>query len=174
LLKNELQKEKKWICGIAWKSNEKKYGDKKSMRLSDLLPVLEIPGISFVNLQYGDTSEECEDFVKQTGIHIQSCPSVDNFHDLDGHAALIEVCDFIVMGSNSTAHVAGSVGKETYLALSGGQGALWYWANQSQGHCLWYPSVQIFRQEHAGEWAFPVQKIRDAILKKIYTSANTE
>jgi tetratricopeptide (TPR) repeat protein len=173
-IKNELQKEKKWICGIAWKSNEKKYGDKKSMRLYDLLPVLEIPGISFVNLQYGDTSEECEDLVKQTGIHIQSCPSVDNFYDLDGHAALIQACDFIVMGSNSTAHVAGSVGKETYLALSGGQGALWYWANQSQGRCLWYPSVQIFGQEHAGEWAVPVQQIRDAVLKKIYSSANAD
>ena len=173
-LKNELQKEKKWICGIAWKSNEKKYGDKKSMRLYDLLPVLEIPGISFVNLQYGETSEECEDFEKKTGIQVQNCPSVDNYCDLDGHAALIQACDFIVMGSNSTAHVAGSVGKETYLALSGGQGALWYWANQIQGRCLWYPSVQIFRQEHAGEWAVPVLQIRDAVLKKIDSSANAQ
>ena len=84
------------------------------------------PSNSWGSVQTRGDSE----FNRQTGIEILACESIDNFKDLDGHVALIDACDFIVTISNTSAHIAGAIGKDTYLLYPKGKGALWYWANQ--------------------------------------------
>ena len=165
VLRLKLARKEELLCGIFWKSGLGKMGFKKSLELADLLPVLKIPGVKFVNLQYGDTNEECRAFTKQTGVQIINCDEVDNFNDLEGHAALIQSCDFLVGCSNSTAHIAGALGKKMYLALAYGHGTLWYWANEVEGRSLWYPSIKIYRQQHRGNWAEPIEAIRAHVLK---------
>ena len=57
--------------------------------------------IVLVNLQYGDVEDEIREFREETGIEVMQS-SVDNREDLDGLAALIEVCDLVVSTSNVT------------------------------------------------------------------------
>ena len=165
ILRRELVGEGELLCGIFWKSRKNKNELKKSLDLIDLLPILQIPGVKFVNLQYGDAAEDCKEFFEKTGIEITNCHSVDNFNDLDGHAALIQACDFIVGCSNSSAHLAGALGKKTYLALGRGGGTFWYWANQVDERSLWYPSINIYQQVKAGDWVKPVHAICARILE---------
>jgi hypothetical protein len=165
VLRRKLVCKDELLCGIFWKSRLGKIGLKKSLELTDLLPILKIPGLKFVNLQYGDTNEECRAFTKQTGVQIINCDEVDNFNDLEGHAALIHACDFLVGCSNSSAHLAGALGKKMYLALAYGHGTLWYWANELEGQSLWYPSIKIHRQVQLGDWVEPINAIRADILK---------
>ena len=163
-LKQSLSSPGSQLCGIFWKSRYNKNERRKSMALLDLLPILQIPGLTFVNLQYGDTKEECKLFKEQTGIEIHSCGTVDNFNDLDGHAALIQACDFVVGCSNTSAHIAGALGKKAYLALGHGHGTFWYWANEIDGHSLWYPSIKLVRQADPGNWSKPIETIRNNII----------
>ena len=104
---------------------------------------------------------------KKHNTNIQECLSVDNFNDLDGHAALIQSCDFVVTISNTSAHISGAIGKETYLMRPSGKGLLWYWSNQLNGKSLWYPSIHIYEPNIIGQWFDVVQKIKLAIEKKI-------
>ena len=46
------------------------------------------------------------------------CASVDNREDLDGLAALIEVCDLVISTSNVTIHMAGALAKETWVLVT--------------------------------------------------------
>ena len=161
MLRGELLGKGDLLCGIFWKSRKNKNELKKSLDLIDLLPILQIPRVKFVNLQYGDSTEERKAFYDQTGIEITNCLSVDNFNDLDGHAALIQACDFLVGCSNSTAHLAGALGKKTYLAV--GQSTFWYWSSEVDGNSLWYPSISICQQHQPGNWAHPVAAISDRI-----------
>jgi hypothetical protein len=165
VLRRKLVCKDELLCGIFWKSRQKKNGLKKSLELIDLLPILQIPGVKFVNLQYGDTVEDCRVLSEQTGLRIINCDEVDNFNDLDGHAALIQACDFLVGCSNSSAHLAGALGKRMYLALAYGHGTFWYWANELEGQSLWYPSIKIHRQVQLGDWLEPINAIRADILK---------
>ena len=64
-----------------------------------------------VNLQYGDVEDEIREFKEATGIDVVQCASVDNREDLDGLAALIEVCDLVVSITNVTVHLAGALAK---------------------------------------------------------------
>jgi len=164
MLRHSLAPEGGLLCGVFWKSRYNKNEHRKSLELIDLLPILKIPNIRFINLQYGDTAEECKVLQSRTGVAVHSCDSVDNFKDLDGHAALIQACDFLVGCSNTSAHLAGALGKKTYLALGHGHGTFWYWANQINGHSLWYQSIKIHRQLKPGNWVHTIEAIHSDII----------
>lgn len=134
------------LIGLSWKSKNAKFGEAKSLGLVDFLPLLRLPGVRFVNLQYGDTAAETADLRDRFGIDVQTCASVDNFSDIDGLAALIEACDFVVTTSNTTVHIAGALGKTTLMILTYGGDILWYWGNRRDGRSLWYPSVRMVAQ----------------------------
>ena len=165
-IRSSLINNMKYLCGITWSSNAQKIGAEKSIELEDLLPVLCLKDIAFVSLQYENIHKQLADFNRKHNISILECDSVDNFFDLDGHAALIEACDFVITISSTSAHMAGAIGKETYLMCPSGKGLLWYWSNQINGKSLWYPSIHIFEQDVPGQWTDVVQNIKVAIEKK--------
>jgi len=49
---------------------------------------------------------------------------VDHFSDLESHIGLIETCDFLVLSSNTTAHIAGALGKNSFFITPYGQDLL--------------------------------------------------
>jgi hypothetical protein len=159
--------DKKYLCGITWSSNKNTIGADKSVQLEDLLPILNNNHITFVNLQYGDVQEQLADFNKMHALNIKDCFEVDNFNDLDGHASLIQSCDFVISISNTTAHISGAIGKETYLLCPSGKGLLWYWCNRLDGKSLWYPSIHIYEQSQIGNWFDVVQRVKFDIENKI-------
>jgi hypothetical protein len=166
-LRRSLLGDKKFLCGITWSSKIKTIGADKSIQLEDLLPILTINHIAFVNLQYGDIQQELFDFNKKFCLNVKECLAVDNFNDLDGHAALIQACDFVVTVSNTSAHISGAIGKETFLMCPSGKGLLWYWCNQLNGKSLWYPSIHIYEQNIIGVWFDVIQKVKFAIENKV-------
>ena len=68
-----------------------------------------------------DTSEERALFKQRYGIEALKLEEIDNFNDIDGLASLIDACDCVVSVSNTTVHIAGAIGKETYLMLPQGK-----------------------------------------------------
>ena len=150
-LKNELKKGDHKVCGISWKSNNKEIGEAKTLSLTQLLPILSIPNTIFIDLQYGDNSEEKERFLSEYGIEIKSVKEIDNYNDLDGLTSLVDACDYIVTISNVTAHIAGALHKKTYLLLPYAFGKIWYWG-ESRDYSIWYPAVKIYRNTKSRSW----------------------
>ena len=66
------------------------------MSLEDLKDLLLLPDITFVDLQYSDTSEERASFKDKYGVEILKLEEIDNFNDIDGLASLIDACDQVV------------------------------------------------------------------------------
>ena len=100
-------------------SNNIKWGANKSMSLEQLKDILLLPNMVFVDLQYGDTSQERQSFYEKYGVKILKIEEVDNFDDIEGLASLIDLCDCVLSVSNTTVHIAGAIGKPTYLMLPG-------------------------------------------------------
>jgi tetratricopeptide (TPR) repeat protein len=165
-LKNRLSVNDHFICGISWKSSNEKIGNFKTASLNDFLPILKLPFIHFLDLQYGDTDEERSLFKNEFNISITKVDDIDNFNDIDGLASLIDACDFIVTISNVTAHIAGALGKKVYLMVPFDEGKIWYW-HDALNISLWYPSIQIFRQTKAGDWSEPINEIKEKIEEEI-------
>ena len=116
-IRKELKLDGKTVIGISWKSFKSLNQNKKSVQLRDMERIFSGLDVVLVNLQYGDVEDEIREFKEATGIDVVQCASVDNREDLDGLAALIEVCDLVVSTSNVTIHLAGALAKETWVML---------------------------------------------------------
>ena len=115
----------------------------------DLAKVFKDLDVVLLNLQYGDVDKEIREFKKETGIEVLQCSSVDNREDLDGLAALIEVCDLVVSTSNVTIHLAGALAKETWVLLPY-VANFWWLLDRSDS--IWYPSLKLYRQKKFKDW----------------------
>ena len=143
----------KMLVGIAWSSKVSRLGPTKSLRLTDLAPILEMPDIVFVDLQYGDTKEEIEAAESALGCRILHDYTFDQRQDLVSFFAQVGALDAVVTISNTTLHVAGSIGIPTAGLLS--TVPMWRWEFERDS-AVWYPSVQLYRQQAPGDWSAPV------------------
>ena len=170
-VKNKIKKEKSLICGISWKSSAQE-GRHKTALLQDLLPIFKLNGIHFLDLQYefkynlGQSALEKDKLFKESHIKIHDYEDIDKFSDIDGLTALVSSCDIVVTCSNVTAHIAGALGKKTFLFVPFQRGKLWYWSEE-QDVSIWYPSVTIFKAESNDGWGKIFEKISATIKKEL-------
>ena len=162
-LRDELGVRGKKVIGISWKSINSLNNLKKSLTLKDFKKVFNDMDITLVNLQYGDVDQEIREFKKETGIDVLQCASVDNREDLDGLAALMEVCDLVVSTSNVTIHLAGAIGKEAWVLLPYVAN---FWWLLDRTDSIWYPSLKLYRQKKSGDWDGITLSLREDLIKK--------
>ncbi len=97
--------------GICWRSGLKQA--KRDMFYASLLewePILKAKNINFVNVQYGDCTDELKELKETHGITIHNFEELDLKDDFEGTAALMKNLD-LVMGPGTTSVIqAASVG----------------------------------------------------------------
>lgn len=97
------------IVGISWRSrNLQAVRAKNYMSAPEIAPLLRIPGITFLNLQYACTDREVaflREGVKADFIHFDD---IDQMNNLTDAAALATCCDLIITVNTSVADIAGS------------------------------------------------------------------
>jgi tetratricopeptide (TPR) repeat protein len=140
------------VVGLSWISKAPIGGAAKSARLIDFAPLLRTPGYRFVDLQYGDTQAERELVERELGVRVERFADIDNTNDLDGLAALMCACDAVVTVSNTTAHLAGALGRPTFVMVPHGHARIWYWF-RDRGESPWYPRVRVRRQQRGQPWS---------------------
>jgi ADP-heptose:LPS heptosyltransferase len=151
-LRERLARDGRTVIGLSWKSRNQKFANARSARLLDFAAVLQLPNCRFIDLQYGDTRAEREAVAHDVGIHVEQLGDVDNSHDIDGLAALITACDIVVSVSNSTAHLAGAVGRPTWVFAPYGEARPWYWFEAGR-ESPWYPYLRVKHQAAGQSWA---------------------
>ena len=134
------------------------------MSLNTLLPILKIKNVSYVNLQYGDYSNDIKKFTNETGIEIIDLHEIDKFNDFNNLAALIDSLDLFITVSNTTAHLSAALGKETWVMAPKNDSLLFYW-NTGKEKTPWYPSVKNFQK--TSSWESTVEKVYSDLKKRI-------
>jgi ADP-heptose:LPS heptosyltransferase len=154
------------VIGISWKSFNSLNNAKKSIQLKDMERIFSGLDVVLVNLQYGDVEDEIREFKAVTGIDVVQCASVDNREDLEGLAALIEVCDLVVSTSSVTVHMAGALAKETWALLPYILVNFWWLSDRPDS--IWYPSISLYRQTKPDDWESVYLSIRTELKNKLY------
>ena len=145
-------------CGISWQSVNKDIGFNKSINIKELESVFVSQKFKFINLQHGEISDDINFIKKNFKTDIEKFNDVNLFDDIESVASIIQSCDIIITCSNSTAHLAGALGKDTYLLIPFSIGKLWYWTD-IRGKSYWYPTINIFKQLIANSWKEPIKKM---------------
>jgi tetratricopeptide (TPR) repeat protein len=151
--------------GLLWKSlvrhsrRDRYYSPFEAWR-----PVLDLDGLQFVNLQYGDTSAELE-AARAAGIDIWTPPGLDLKDDLDDLAALCVALDAVVSPAVATSNIAGACGARVFLMLPRGS-----WTTLGTDRFPWYPNTRVLFTASLSDWA-PVMKAMAEALSDAFPSA---
>ena len=120
----------------------------KSMTAADVLPLLSLPAIDCVNLQYGRAGEALA----------EAAPGIINPFPaevpLDQYAAAVAATDLLISVDTMAAHCAGAMGHATWLAVP--YSPHWAWG-LSGNSTRWYPSMRIFRQTGRRNWSAVIE-----------------
>jgi tetratricopeptide (TPR) repeat protein len=145
--------------GICWRSMV--MGAKRGKYYSPIDawgPVLTLPGVTFVNLQYGEVASELAIAREKFGIDIVNFDDLNLKDDLDGAAALTEACGLVISAPTAAAAMAGALGHETWFLV-----ASRVWPQLGTEHYPWYKSTRVFACEKFADWNGLMPKVRNAL-----------
>jgi len=140
------------VVGISWRSAAGPTGRFKSTDLAQWAEILRTPGVSFVSLQYGDCRDDIARAKAVSGAEIIVDPAIDTMRDIEAFAAQVAAMDLVISVSNTTVHMAGALGRPTWVLTPTGPGMHWYWL-RNRADSVWYPSLRLFRQSTAMDWS---------------------
>jgi tetratricopeptide (TPR) repeat protein len=161
----------KMLVGISWRTGAvAKVSAQKTLSLLEWEPILRVPGVSFVSLQYGATAEEIGDICRELGVDIQFDPDVDPMQDLDAFAAQVAAMDLVITTSNTTAHMAGALNKPAWTMVPKGFGQMWHWFHD-RTDSPWYPSMVLLRQRQRADWPPVIAEAAEMLSRAVNNSA---
>lgn len=162
------------VVGLCWSSGIrheglwlKEYGMRKSMSFEDLWrAIYSIRGAKFLSLQADQSVTKFVNCIDRI-----DWPSVQELFpeklDWDHTAAIVANCHLVVTVDTSVAHLAGAMGKPTWVMMHT-EGS-WHWMTKRLDS-PWYPSARLFRQERSHEWGGVQRQIADelrGVLRKV-------
>lgn len=144
--------------GLFWQGNPAFPEDRwRSPGLLPLLPLLRVPGVSFVSLQLGADAE----LAAAGGTGMRNAGA--KVRDWADTAALMSCLDLVIGSDTACLHLAGNLGVPAWLILS--TTTDWRW-HDDRTDSPWYPDVRIFRQPVLGDWATPVTQAMAALAER--------
>jgi tetratricopeptide (TPR) repeat protein len=120
-----------------------------------LKPLWELSGASWFSLQVGDRAGDISaiDTVNITDLS----PWLTDFAET---AAAVCQLDLVITVDTSVAHLAGALGRSTWLLLQ--YFPEWRWLLEREDS-PWYPTARLFRQRQVGDWSSVAREVAAAL-----------
>jgi tetratricopeptide (TPR) repeat protein len=152
--------------GLVWQGS---YGSKvdrgRSLRLADLAPIGDIPGVNLISLQKGHGLDQ----LTASGVQVTDLGETYAEGDFADTAAIIANLDLVIACDTSVAHLAGALGKPVWIALAKAND--WRWLTE-RADSPWYASARLYRQTTPDDWAAPIAAMaRDLAKRAMVTPA---
>lgn len=145
--------------GLVWTSMVMNTSRKKYFSPFDRWgPILQTPGTTFVNLQYGDCTADIEMVRRKFGVNIVQPGGIDLKMDLDDVAALSSAMDLVIGPANATSNIAAACGTPAWLIATPGA-----WTQLGTDHYPWYTQARVFTADTFGDWDPVIAAIGDAL-----------
>ncbi|MCC6301621.1 MAG: tetratricopeptide repeat protein [Gammaproteobacteria bacterium] len=138
--------------GIAWSGRPAFRNDhNRSIRLEGFLPLL-TDAATFVCLQKELRDHDRELLARHPWIRYVGA----ELNDFGDTAALVECLDLVISVDTSVAHLAGALGKPTWILLP--YHPDWRWLLDREDS-PWYSGVRLFRQPRPGDWDSVIARV---------------
>jgi tetratricopeptide (TPR) repeat protein len=149
--------------GIVWQGGVSKMDLGRSYPLIQLQPLAQLPGVRLISLQKGAGTEQLRALPAEMPVEVLTEPFDEGADAFIDSAALMHCMDLIITSDTALAHLAGALGRPTWVALK--QVPDWRWLLDRED-CPWYPSLRLFRQQRAGDWDGVFAAMRAALINE--------
>lgn len=119
----------------------------------------------FYSLQKGPGSEAIEPWSGDAGPVRNAGPLLDNGEPNERFldtARLMNRIDLVISADTATAHLAGALGRPVWTMLSAVPDWRWMFGRDDSP---WYPTMRLYRQGEAGDWAGVVRAMGDDLRR---------
>ena len=144
-----------------------------SVQLSYFKNIIQNKSANFISLQKGPAINEIsENQFDESIINYDMLMDTGSQKFMDT-AAIIKYLDLVITTDTSIAHLAGSLGTQTWLLLP--KVSDWRWLN-SKDETVWYDNVRIYRQRVQGDWNEVFSKVHqdcNELIKNISEIRNS-
>ncbi|HZY17917.1 MAG TPA: hypothetical protein VFE82_05505 [Ramlibacter sp.] len=147
-LDRSLRSDGRLRVGLLWAASE--WDPSRSIPLAQLRTLLDLPHVRFFGLQQGPAALQAA----AAGWPIE--PLWDRTTSVVDAAAAMRHLDLVVCVDGMPAHLAGSLGRPTWLLLK--HDADWRWMDD-RSDSPWYPAMRLWRQSRPGDWASLVGRV---------------
>jgi hypothetical protein len=142
--------------GLAWAGSRTFANDqRRSVPPEKLQPLFSIPEIQFISLRV-DSKEPLPSAFAAAGV----LDFTAEMGDFSRSAALVAELDLVITVDTAMAHLAGALGRPVWLLLPFVPD--WRWGLESET-TPWYPSMRLFRQSKANDWAEVLARVTAAL-----------
>jgi hypothetical protein len=138
--------------GLVWQAGD--WDAQRSVPFGALAPLAAVPGVELLILQANAAAAGWQPGV---GMH-------PGEFDLYEYARVVRGLDLLITVDSMPAHLAGALGVPVWTLLQAE--ADWRWLREREDS-PWYPTMRLFRQEQAGEWAAVVARVRKELERLI-------
>lgn len=147
--------------GICWQGNPSYKADaRRSVPLENFAPLAKAEGVTLYSLQKEFGTEQLARFSADHGI-VDLGPELDQDHGaFMDTLAVIDHLDLVITSDTAMPHLAGAAGCEVWMALPRVPDWRWGMAGETTP---WYPTMRLFRQRRAGDWAGVFDAISSAL-----------
>lgn len=146
--------------GVCWKSSVKSaYRLQHYPPMSEWAPVLKVPDVTFINLQYKDYEDDIAQVQDELGVTIHNLDDIDQYGDIDEVAALCGALDMVVSTKATPPMISAGVGTPTTIAN---------WRQSTYNTILTNPrstSLEMIHRDTWEPWDKVFKLIADDILK---------
>ena len=157
--------------GICWQGATTKMDAGRSFPVEEFFPLSQIPQVRLVSLQKGEG--EAQLLTLPEGMQVQALGDAfdagpNAFLDT---AAVMEGLDLVITSDTAVAHLAGALGRPTWVALQ--YVPDWRWL-LDRDDSPWYPTMRLFRQPKLGDWKSVFQEIRQALIERMQSAGRAK
>ncbi|MDA0835684.1 MAG: tetratricopeptide repeat protein [Planctomycetota bacterium] len=151
--------------GISWRGGKDPIArQQRSTTLSDWAGLFQLEGIRWWNLQHGSCRDEWEAFCNANdSTAFSPTPQFDPLHDQESLAGLIAELDLIISIDNAVVHLAGALGRPTWVLLP--EVSDWRWL-LDRNDSPWYPSLRLFRQTRSNDWSDLFRRVASLLSER--------
>ena len=150
--------------GISWFGGSARLSKKRSIPLADWGNLLSADAF-FVNLQYGDTSEEVAQFSAENNIKIYDWEDNNALLDLDNQAALISTLDLVITVDNATVQSCIALGKEVWGLLDPSLNLMWM--ENGTGISPLSRHLRFFKKKNQDSWDAVLRDAAEQLRERI-------
>jgi len=142
-------------------------GKKRSFRLADLAPLLELDGVSFYSVQYG-AEREVAAFPRVADLGRADEPGARFCQT----AAILSLCDRAITCDSAVTHLAGALGVPTTLLLGDVADPQW---GYDRTDSPWYPGHTIYQRQTREEiWRDEVEAVRQDLVREVHARCRAQ
>jgi len=145
--------------GVVWAGRSRSWADNRSLPAKLLSGLLgKCSEFAWFNLQL-EPSDEARRIIDSTACVTDLSPHISDFAST---ASLIESMDLVVTVDTAVVHLAGALGKPTWVLLP--FAADWRWLLDRED-TPWYPNTKLFRQRVAGDWPEVIDRVANELQR---------